>query len=125
MHSLYFLCLYKAASFYRRVNWKPKRETRQTQDLNTRHNACNKLYTLSRVRVGAGSDLQLWDVLDFKRSETLENPILNFATKLSYDFFLTQANAMKILCMKLYCILTNKEMYEGWNFNSGIYLFRA
>lgn len=82
MRGLYFPYLYKAAIFYRRVSWKLNTETRQTHDLNIRHNVCNKHYTLSRVRVAAGSDLQLWDVLDFKRSETMETPILNFATKL-------------------------------------------
>jgi hypothetical protein len=86
MHSLYFLCLYKAASFYRRVNWKPKTEIRQIHDFSTRYNVCNKHYTLSHFRVAVGNGLQLWSVLHFKRSGTLENPIPNFVTKLFIRF---------------------------------------
>jgi hypothetical protein len=64
------------------MSWKPKTETSQSNGLSFAHNMCNKHDTLPSVKLAAGNDLHLWDVFDFKRSETLETPILlrNFFT---------------------------------------------
>jgi len=57
MHSLHFLCLYKAENYYRRLSRNPKTETRQTHDLNTTDNVCNVHYTLQCVTVAEGNDI--------------------------------------------------------------------
>jgi hypothetical protein len=72
MNSLYLLFLCKATNYFRRVSWKLKTETCQLKaSILPIMCVCNKHYTLLRVRVAAGNDtLQIWDVLDFKRSES-------------------------------------------------------
>jgi hypothetical protein len=47
----------------------------------------HSLYTYY-VRVGAGNDLQLLELLDFEGTETVENHILNLPGTFLYNFFL-------------------------------------
>lgn len=59
------------------------------------------------VRVDIRNDrLQLSDMLDFQGSEIPEVPILNFLRHFSYHSLFIQVSTIKILCLKLYCMLT-------------------
>ena len=55
-----------------------------------------------------GDDLlQLSNMLDTEGNETSEKHIINFLWHFSYDFFI-KISIMNTLCIKPYCIFTNK-----------------
>jgi len=61
------------------------------------------------IRVSAGNDrLPLSDMLDSQGSEIPQAPVLNTLRHFSYHTLFIQVSTIKILCLKLYCVLTNK-----------------
>jgi hypothetical protein len=69
----------------------------------------NVCYHLLYARVGVGSDLQVSNLLDFKGSEALGNCIPHFLWHSTYSFLLIYVCTIKIICIKLCCLVMNKR----------------